>query len=84
MTIVPRTFSAAFLHRPAVQRWGTRSTPADAVTEVPAARVGTGITAAPWVGLYFEVEESRDDATAQVLPADSGLEGFLASLMYGD
>lgn len=84
MTIVPRTFSAAFLRRPAGSHWGTQPVQAPAHTEVAAAGGSAGITAAPWEGLYLEVEESQDSAAASALPADSGLERFLASLMYGD
>lgn len=84
MTIVPRTFSAAFLRRPAASHWGTRPVQVPAHTEVAAVGGSIGITAAPWEGLYLEAKESRDSAAASALPADSELERFLASLMYGD
>jgi hypothetical protein len=84
MTIVPRTFSAAFLRRPAASHWGTRPVQAPAHTEAAADGGSAGITAAPWEGLYVEVEATQDGAAASALPADSELERFLASLMYGD
>jgi hypothetical protein len=60
MTIVHRTLSTAFLHRPEVHQWGTRTDHVPEVTEARADGASSRITTAPWEGLYLEVDEGVD------------------------
>lgn len=82
MTIVHRTFSAAFQHRPEVHPWGTGTDQAPAATEARADGASSGTTAASGEGPYLEVDAGS--AVADGLPTESELEGFLTSLMYGE
>ncbi|MET3921471.1 hypothetical protein ABIB26_002412 [Arthrobacter sp. UYEF20] len=78
MTIVQRTFSAAFQHGPATRRRATRSSQAPVVTEVRAAGVSAGFTAAPWEGLYLEVDDAVGNAADGGRAAVSESQRFLA------
>ncbi|WP_311214707.1 MULTISPECIES: hypothetical protein [unclassified Arthrobacter] len=87
MTIVQRTFSAAF--RPvSIPHRGTHSKPqTDAVEihESPRPSASASMTSAPWEGLYFEAEEASCEPAANGTRAPvSELERFLASIMYGE
>ncbi|MBT8163615.1 MULTISPECIES: hypothetical protein [Arthrobacter] len=86
MTIIQRTFSAAFRHGQSAHRWSTRSgreAENSVAAEVRPHGASARITAAPWAGLYLEVDDAGGDgATRQ--PEVSDLERFLASIMYGE
>lgn len=64
MTIVDRTLSTAFLHRPEVHPWGARTDHVPVVTEARADGASSRITAAPWEGLYLEVDQDVDAGSA--------------------
>jgi hypothetical protein len=80
MAVIHRTFAGAFNYRSDVHGWGTQ---APAVAAVRPDRDSPRITAAPWEGLYLEVEDV-DNTVADGLPTDPELVRFLASLMYGE
>jgi len=80
MTTVHRTFAGAFNYRSDVHGWGTQ---APSVSAVRPDGATPRITAAPWQGLYLEVNENADN-TEGPLPTESELAQFLASLMYGE
>jgi len=81
MTTVHRTFAGAFNYRSDVHGWGTQ---APSVSAVRPDRANPGITAAPWEGLYLEVNEDADNTVDNPLPTEPELAQFLASLMYGE
>lgn len=87
MTIVQRTFSAAFRSAD-LQHWGTRSLPEASQVETCDAPRQSGtaaMTCTPWEGLYFEAEESvSESAAASTNGPVSELERFLAGIMYGE
>lgn len=58
MTVVQHTFSVALRHHSTVRRWGTRHGEGAAVNEVRRSVPSSRISAAPWEGLYLEVDEA--------------------------
>jgi hypothetical protein len=64
MTIAQRRFSVALRHGRATRHWGIQSRHEAAVTEVRPSPPSSRITAAPWEGLYLEVDEAADSGVA--------------------
>lgn len=84
MTIAHRIFTPAFLRRPEVNRWGAHTNHGTQVTATRAEGRGSGITSAPWEGLYIEVNDDIDSIAAGGPLPNPDLERFLASLMFGE
>ncbi|WP_456506877.1 hypothetical protein [Arthrobacter sp. TE12232] len=64
MTTVQRRFSVALRHRRATRHWGTQSSHEAAVAEVRPSAPSSRITAAPWEGLYLEVDKAAESGVA--------------------
>lgn len=64
MTIVQRRFSVALKHRRAIHQGGIRSRLEAAAAGAPPSVPKVRITAAPWEGLYLEVDDAADSGVA--------------------